>query len=144
MAGRRNHYYPTTNNANQCSVQDHAEDVVRSEPMQVLNKLAARIDSPHVSGVFCVWSREIKSPNIQGRRLPEDSYDMAESQKLFNSMNVARAHLLEEEADHCWSKIDSTRDVTTLTWAQFEELFLEKYFSAPVCQGRIREFLDLK
>ncbi|XP_028066267.1 uncharacterized protein LOC114269198 [Camellia sinensis] len=47
---------------------------------------------------------------------------------------------LEGEADHWWTLIKESRDITTMTWVQFKESFLRKYFPHTVRQERIREF----
>ncbi|XP_028053005.1 uncharacterized protein LOC114257441 [Camellia sinensis] len=51
---------------------------------------------------------------------------------------------LEGEADHWWALIRESRDITAITWTQFKELFLRKYFPNIVKQERIREFLNLE
>ncbi|XP_028090826.1 uncharacterized protein LOC114291033 [Camellia sinensis] len=51
---------------------------------------------------------------------------------------------MEGEADHWWEMIKSTRQIETLTWRQFEDLFMEKYFPNPLRQEMIQEFLQLK
>ncbi|XP_028097350.1 uncharacterized protein LOC114297168 [Camellia sinensis] len=54
------------------------------------------------------------------------------------------AFQIEGEADHWWEMIKSTRQVETLTWRQFEDLFMEKYFPNSLKQEMIQEFLQLK
>ncbi|XP_028078909.1 uncharacterized protein LOC114280732 [Camellia sinensis] len=54
------------------------------------------------------------------------------------------AFQMEGEADHWWEMIRSTRQVDTLTWRQFEDLFMEKYFPNSLRQEMIQEFLQLK
>ncbi|XP_028069881.1 uncharacterized protein LOC114272392 [Camellia sinensis] len=54
------------------------------------------------------------------------------------------AFQMEGEADHWWEMIKSTRQVETLTWRQFEDLFMEKYFPNSLRQEMIQEFLQLK
>ncbi|XP_058216870.1 uncharacterized protein LOC131327753 [Rhododendron vialii] len=51
---------------------------------------------------------------------------------------------MQGEADHWWDLIKTTHDLTTMTWPMFENLFLEKYFPAPVKQAMAQEFIDLK
>ncbi|XP_028112032.1 uncharacterized protein LOC114310284 [Camellia sinensis] len=51
---------------------------------------------------------------------------------------------MEGEVDHWWEMIKSTRQVETLTWRQFEDLFMEKYFPNSLRQEMIQEFLQLK
>ncbi|XP_028100489.1 uncharacterized protein LOC114299855 [Camellia sinensis] len=54
------------------------------------------------------------------------------------------AFQVEGEADHWWEMIKGTQQVETLTWRQFEDLFMEKYFSNSLRQEMIQEFLQLK
>ena len=54
------------------------------------------------------------------------------------------AFQMEGEADHWWEMIKSTRQVETLTWRQFEDLFMQKYFPNSLRQEMIQEFLQLK
>ncbi|XP_058180091.1 uncharacterized protein LOC131298630 [Rhododendron vialii] len=51
---------------------------------------------------------------------------------------------MQGEADHWWDLIKTTHNLTTMTWRMFENLFLEKYFPAPVKQAMAQEFMDLK
>ena len=39
-----------------------------------------------------------------------------------------------DEADDWWGMVRGSRNVEEMNWAQFEELFLEKYFPEPVQQ----------
>ncbi|XP_028114164.1 uncharacterized protein LOC114312152 [Camellia sinensis] len=54
------------------------------------------------------------------------------------------SYQLEGEADHWWSLMKNSRDTTSMTWAQFKELFLRKYFPNTVRQERIWQFQTLK
>ncbi|XP_028122727.1 uncharacterized protein LOC114319866 [Camellia sinensis] len=54
------------------------------------------------------------------------------------------AFQMEGEADHWWEMIKSTRQAETLTWRQFKDLFMEKYFPNSLRQEMIQEFLQLK
>ncbi|XP_028067741.1 uncharacterized protein LOC114270443 [Camellia sinensis] len=51
---------------------------------------------------------------------------------------------LDDEADHWWVLIKNTRDVANMSWNQFKELFLNKYFPSTVRQERVREFQNLE
>ena len=51
---------------------------------------------------------------------------------------------LEGEADNWLNMIKDTRNTANMTWAQFEELFLEKYFPMTVKEDMIQEFLSLQ
>ena len=41
---------------------------------------------------------------------------------------------LDDEADHWWELIKNTRDVTSMSWNEFKELFLNTYFSSTICR----------
>ncbi|XP_028063784.1 uncharacterized protein LOC114266999 [Camellia sinensis] len=72
--------------------------------------------------------------------------------KLLNTSDIRNeldrvtmtAFQMEGVADHWWEMIRSTRQVETLTWRQFEDLFMEKYFPNSLRQEIIQEFLRLK
>ncbi|XP_028070273.1 uncharacterized protein LOC114272753 [Camellia sinensis] len=51
---------------------------------------------------------------------------------------------LDDEADHWWELIKNTRDVASLSWNQFRELFLNKYFPSTVRRERVKEFQNLE
>ncbi|XP_028094729.1 uncharacterized protein LOC114294783 [Camellia sinensis] len=50
----------------------------------------------------------------------------------------------DDEADHWWELIKNTRDVASLSWNQFRELFLNKYFPNTVLRNRVKEFQNLE
>ncbi|XP_028106501.1 uncharacterized protein LOC114305596 [Camellia sinensis] len=51
---------------------------------------------------------------------------------------------LDDGADHWWELIKNTRDVASLSWNQFRELFLNKYFPSTIRQERVKEFQNLE
>ncbi|XP_028096071.1 uncharacterized protein LOC114295985 [Camellia sinensis] len=51
---------------------------------------------------------------------------------------------LDDEADHWWELIKNTRDVASLSWNQFRELFLNKYFPSTIYRERVKEFQNLE
>ncbi|XP_028058969.1 uncharacterized protein LOC114262771 [Camellia sinensis] len=51
---------------------------------------------------------------------------------------------LDDEADHWWELIKNTRDVASLSWNQFKELFLNKYFPSTIRRERVKEFQNLE
>ncbi|XP_028087684.1 uncharacterized protein LOC114288380 [Camellia sinensis] len=54
------------------------------------------------------------------------------------------SYQLDGETDHWGSLMKNSRDTTSMTWAQFKELFLRKYFPNTVRQERIWQFQTLK
>ncbi|XP_028089600.1 uncharacterized protein LOC114289953 [Camellia sinensis] len=51
---------------------------------------------------------------------------------------------LDDEADHWWELMKNTRDVASLSWNQFRELFLNKYFPSTIRRERVKEFQNLE
>ncbi|XP_028127580.1 uncharacterized protein LOC114324056 [Camellia sinensis] len=66
-----------------------------------------------------------------------------EIQNEQDQMSLA-SFLFDGEADFWWTMIKESRQVADLSWRQFEELFMEKYFPNSVRQEMIQEFLQLK
>ena len=56
---------------------------------------------------------------------------------------LATIHMIDK-ADDWWGMVWGSRNVEEMNWAQFEELFLEKYFPESVQQEMAQEFLSLK
>ena len=68
------------------------------------------------------WLRQIK-------RLLETMKIQSEQDKVALAMIQ-----MIDEADYWWGMVWGSRNVEEMNWAQFEELFLEKYFPEPVQQ----------
>ena len=54
------------------------------------------------------------------------------------------AFQLEGEAQVWWNWVKTSRDLETMTWAEFHDLFMGKYFSDTACHMKAQEFLELK
>ena len=54
------------------------------------------------------------------------------------------AFKLEGESQVWWDSIKVSRDIETMTWGEFRELFMSKFFSAPARHAKAWEFLELK
>ena len=54
------------------------------------------------------------------------------------------AFQLEGEAQVWWNWEKTSRDLKAMTWAEFQELFMGKYFSDTTRHAKAREFLELK
>ena len=52
--------------------------------------------------------------------------------------------LLEGESHIWWDWVKVSRDPETMTWGEFRELFMDKFFPASGRHVKAREFLDLK
>ena len=51
---------------------------------------------------------------------------------------------LEGEAQVWWNWAKTSRDLEAMTWAEFYELFMGKYFPATTRHAKAQEFLELK
>ena len=58
-------------------------------------------------------------------------------------IRLATFHL-EGESQVWWDWIKVSRDLETMTWGEFRELFISKFFSAFARHAKAREFLELK
>ena len=54
------------------------------------------------------------------------------------------AFQLEGEAQVWWNWAKTSRDLEAMTWEEFQELFMGKYFSATVRHAKAQEFLELR
>ena len=54
------------------------------------------------------------------------------------------AFQLEGEALVWWNWAKTSRDLEAMTWAEFQELFMGKYFSDTTHHAKAQEFLELK
>ena len=51
---------------------------------------------------------------------------------------------LEGEASVWWNWAKTSRDLETMTWAEFHKLFMSKYFQATARHAKAQEFLEMK
>ena len=54
------------------------------------------------------------------------------------------AFQLEGEAQVWWKWARTSRDLEAMTWAEFQELFMDKYFPDTERHAKAQEFLELK
>ena len=54
------------------------------------------------------------------------------------------AFQLEDESQVWWDLVKTSRDLETMPWAEFHELFMGKYFPAIVRHAKAQEFLELR
>ena len=54
------------------------------------------------------------------------------------------AFQLEGEAQVWWKWVRTSRDLEAMTWAEFQELFMGKYFPDTTRHAKAQEFLELK
>ena len=69
-----------------------------------------------------------------------------ESMKITSNTNRIRlaAFQLEGEAQVWWNWAKTSRDLEAMTWAEFQELFMGKYFLDTARPAKAQEFLELK
>ena len=54
------------------------------------------------------------------------------------------AFQLEGEAQVWWKWARTSRDLEVMTWVEFQELFMDKYFPETARHSKAHEFLELK
>ena len=54
------------------------------------------------------------------------------------------AFQLEGEAQVWWRWARTSRDLEVMTWAEFQELFMGKYFSETMRHAKAYQFLEMK
>ena len=54
------------------------------------------------------------------------------------------AFQLEGEPQVWWNLAKTSRDLEVMTWAEFHDLFIGKYFPATARHAKAQEFLELK
>ena len=54
------------------------------------------------------------------------------------------AFQLEGESQVWWNWVKTSRDLEAMTWAEFHELFMSKYFPATARHAKVQDFLELK
>ena len=73
-------------------------------------------------------------------------------EKVLEAMEIASdmtriklvAFQLEGEAQVWWNWAKTSRDLEAMTWAEFHDLFMVKYFPDTTCHAKAQEFLELK
>ena len=54
------------------------------------------------------------------------------------------AFQLEGESQVWWDWVKTSKDLEAMTWAEFHELFMSKYFPATAKHAKDQEFLELR
>ena len=73
-------------------------------------------------------------------------------EKVLEAMEIASdttkirlaAFQLEGEAQVWWNWAKTSRDLEAMTWAEFHDLFMGKYFPDTALHAKAQEFLELK
>ncbi|XP_058216665.1 uncharacterized protein LOC131327526 [Rhododendron vialii] len=94
-----------------------------------------------------------RPPYFQGEPNPTTAEAwLAEIKKILETLDIQEAsnrialatYQMHSEAQHWWDLMKNTHDVAAMTWDRFEEIFLDKYFPAPVKQALASEFMNLE
>ncbi|XP_050915354.1 uncharacterized protein LOC127130378 [Lathyrus oleraceus] len=93
-------------------------------------------------------------PTFKGRYDPEGAHTwVQEIEKIFRVMACTNAqkvlfgpHMLSKEAKYWWENTHQRMEYvgTTISWNNFKNEFLDKYFPDDVRNGKEIEFLELK
>ena len=72
--------------------------------------------------------------------------NVLEAMEITSDMTKIRlaAFQLEGEARVWWRWVRASRDLEALTWAEFQEMFMGKYFPETAKHAKAQEFLELK
>ncbi|XP_062113420.1 uncharacterized protein LOC133824540 [Humulus lupulus] len=60
-----------------------------------------------------------------------------------NKRVACETHMLRDDARIWWEVISQERDVTAMTWAEFQQAFNDKYYNHPVQASKVDEFATL-
>ena len=67
------------------------------------------------------------------------------SEITFDALRIRLvAFHLEGESQVWWNRVKASRDLEAMTWKEFRELFMDKYFLASARHTKARELLELK
>ena len=89
---------------------------------------------------------------IGGGDLMVEVHWFMQVEKMLEAMEIASdttrirlaAFQLEGEAQVWWNWVKTSRDLEEMTWAEFHDLFMGKYFPDTACRTKAQEFLELK
>ena len=91
-------------------------------------------------------------PTFQGSSNPLDADRwIRRVTKVFDGLGVAEdfkvglaTYLFDGEADHWWESVKRRRDISALTWGEFDRIFQDKYFPESVRDRMKAGFLALR
>ncbi|XP_062093596.1 uncharacterized protein LOC133799614 [Humulus lupulus] len=95
--------------------------------------------------------RKQSLPNFEGKPDPMVVEEWLKSiEAIFDHMELddrqrvfCAAHLLKMDAKIWWDVVKKTRDLNTMTWANFIQVFNKKYYSATILETKVDEFVTL-
>ncbi|XP_028070165.1 uncharacterized protein LOC114272645 [Camellia sinensis] len=156
---RANDYVGTSNTVrnrprNQCGPVPTGADVPNNLGHQILKGLGqVRNNRQNEKTQLFSEFRKQRPPKFTGVLDPKVAENwLRQIEKMLDTMGITEAtdrialavFELDDEADHWWELIKNTRDVASLSWNQFRELFLNKYFLITIRRERVKEFQNLE
>ncbi|XP_058185826.1 uncharacterized protein LOC131303052 [Rhododendron vialii] len=77
---------------------------------------------------------------------------LKETKVIFRTLDITRdgdrvalaTYQLKGEARNWWELMETTHDVAIMTFDEFENIFLDKYFPTPLKQAKAHEFMNLE
>ncbi|XP_022886988.1 uncharacterized protein LOC111402900 [Olea europaea var. sylvestris] len=157
----------------EASVQDDSRDVVIDRLTELVERQSQQIQQliqqeergKHQRAEFIQpqqWAEHIEEVGETFRKLNlpifEDALDPTAAEdwsrtleNIFRYMRVSEVEkvvcasfMLRGSAGQWWDTMSSIKDVNTMTWDRFKELFRNKYFTALVRTMKMNEFIQLR
>ncbi|XP_058181257.1 uncharacterized protein LOC131299696 [Rhododendron vialii] len=77
---------------------------------------------------------------------------LKETKVIFRTLDITQdgdrvalaTYQLKGKARNWWELMETTHNVMTMTFAEFENIFLDKYFPTPMKQAKAQEFMNLQ
>ncbi|XP_028110649.1 uncharacterized protein LOC114309150 [Camellia sinensis] len=156
---RANGYTETSNNVRNCPRNQHGPipagvDIPNSLGHQILEELGQlrnnrQNERTRLSSEFRK-QRPSKFTGVPNPMIAENW--LRQIKKMLDTIGITKAadkialalFELDDKADHWWELIKNTRDIVSLSWNQFRELFLNIYFPSIIHQERVKEFQNLE
>ena len=96
------------------------------------------VDLPVQRRLCSIFVRNVRSPDIH-----ECFRGLTGSQRT-PGFGASHTYLFGGEADHWWESVKRKRDISALTWGEFDQIFQNKYFSKSVRDKIKADFLALR
>ena len=134
-------------------MQAHAPAIRPPAPGLAPLAYAQGVPVPHVT-LEAVYERfrRAQPPSFDGAPDPLAAEEwISRVELIFDMMQITdhekvscAVFMLNKDARYWWSVVKQTRDVSTMTWAEFQRVFHEKYFSEAVQNSKMNEFINLR
>ncbi|XP_028072454.1 uncharacterized protein LOC114274676 [Camellia sinensis] len=156
---RANGYIETSNNVRNSPRNQHGPiptgvDIPNNLGHQILEELGQlRNNRQNERTRLFSEFRKQRPPKFIGVPDPKIAENwLQQIEKMLDTMGITEAadrialavFELDDEVDHWWELIKNTRDVASLSWNQFRELFLNKYFPSTIRREQVKEFQNLE